>query len=101
MVKNIENATHVDVVDVEDPGVELQPHGFGLLDWMGELTVSLNEATNLCYTFEFVLSQRKRYFLLRRNHQKEENKSQVLRVCRTHMSCEVLNTLGFMESNSH
>lgn len=54
IVNNIEKATHVDVVDVEDPGVELQPHGLGLLDGMGELAVSLNEATNLCYTFEFV-----------------------------------------------
>jgi len=42
---------------------------------MSELTVSLNEATNLCYTFEFVLSQRD--FLLRENHQKNKNKSQI------------------------
>lgn len=40
---------------------------------MSELAVSLNEATNLCYTFEFVPSQRKRCFLLRGNNQKEKH----------------------------
>lgn len=41
--------------------MELETHGFGLLDWMSKLTVSLNEATNLCYMFEFALSKKKEF----------------------------------------
>lgn len=89
----IEKDTHVNVVNVKNPGVELETHGFGLLDWMSKLTVSLNEATNLCYMFEFVPSQRKRDFLLRENHQKKTRKKvRFLQICWTHMSCKVSNS---------
>lgn len=33
--------THVDVVDVQDAGVELEAQGLGLLDRVGELAVGL------------------------------------------------------------
>lgn len=62
--------THINVVNVENPGVELQTHGFGLLDWVSQLTVSLNKAVKFCYMFEFVLFKFCLNFLLRENHQK-------------------------------
>ena len=34
--------TYINVVNIQDLGVEVKPHGLGLLDWVCQLTVCLH-----------------------------------------------------------
>lgn len=39
--------TYVNIVNVQDTGVELEAQRLGLLDWVGQLTVGLQQEANV------------------------------------------------------
>lgn len=57
--------TYINIVNVQDLGVELKPHGFGLLNWVCKLAVGLQKRKNhycpvtfsLYLAIEFIINE--------------------------------------------